>query len=712
SKFPPTMRLIKEYDQSEDIRKELANLSSRAAFCILVIFLVLLVFLRNFISPAIILSTIFFSVMLTINFFYLADISLNLLTLAGLALGFGMLVDTSIVVFDNIFRYREQGAEPYIAALQGTKEVALPIIASTLTTISVFIPFLYMTGELRIYYLPFAMAVGLSLFSSLIVAFTFTPSLALHILRRRHEAVENHLNHPKTKSRFLLQFLVKSYRLFLAFFLRHKIFTIFLTVLLFGASYRLFDKYVTKGSIWSWGGDTYIRVGIRMPTGAELARTDEIARFFESKILGNKNVKKVFTNLSSEYGSIEIRFPREVQLTAVPLVLKEKLISYAAQIAGPNVSVSGFGPGFYRGGGSSPSFRLEVLGYNYNEVKRIAGALGKRLQRNARVRDVNTNSSFWYGGDNLFEMTLRIDRRKLQRFNLTPTAVLNSVQAYLKESLDWRRIKIGGRELEYRVKMKGYRDFQLSELERLILHTSRHEQVRLNQVAKFGQRKVLSRIVRANQQYQRWVSFEYRGPYKLGNRFVDSILNSTQLPPGYKVKRGTFFFLREEEKQQIYWVMAFSVLLVYMVTAGLFESLLYPLVVILTVPLALIGVFLIFYFTDTNFDRSAYIGVILLAGIVVNNAIILVDHINLLRHKGIALLDAVIQGAQDRFRPIIMTSATTILGLLPLVLFAGAEKGIWYALALSTIGGLFSSTLLVLVVIPVVYVIFSRRRKA
>ncbi|MFQ5751736.1 MAG: efflux RND transporter permease subunit, partial [bacterium] len=185
--FPASLRLIKEKDQSEKIRKELANLGSRAAFCIAVIFLVLLLFLRNWWSPVIILATIFFSVLLTINLFYFMDIGLNLLTLAGLALGFGMMVDNSIVVLDNIHRHRQRGVALLDAARQGTREVALPIVASTLTTVAAFIPFLYLTGELRVYYFPFALAVGLSLLASLLVAFTFTPSLAVRMMGWREK---------------------------------------------------------------------------------------------------------------------------------------------------------------------------------------------------------------------------------------------------------------------------------------------------------------------------------------------------------------------------------------------------------------------------------------------------------------------------------------------------------------------------------------------
>ncbi len=503
------------------------------------------------------------------------------------------------------------------------------------------------------------------------------------------------------------------YPRFLALALRQKSLTIFLTLLIFSGSYYLFDKHVTKGRIWSWGEDTYLIAQINMSTGAEISRTDEIVRKFEESLQGNPNIKKVYANVTSEFGRVEITFPEQVQRSAFPLILKEKLTSQAVQIAGPNVGVYGFGPGFYSGGGTAPQFRLQVLGYNYNEVKRIAEDLGKKLERNPRIRDVDTNSSFGYRGrDDLFEMVLKVDRQKLKRFHLTTSEVLQNIQSYLRESLDWQRIKVAGVELNYRIKMRGYRDFTIDELKKLLIKTSAGEKVRLGEITFIGERKVLAEIVREDQQYLRWISFEYRGPWKFGDRLVESIIKNTQLPHGYRLKRATFFFLTGEEKEQIYLVLAFALLLVYMVTAGLFESLLQPFVVILTVPLALIGVFLIFYFTDTNFDRSAYIGVILLAGIVVNNSIILVHHINDLRRKGSAVLDAVIQGAADRVRPILMTSATTVLGLLPLVLFTDAQGSIWYALALATIGGLLSSTLLVLVVILVVYVVPARFRKS
>lgn len=704
--FPRTLRLLKERDQSEQIRRELKNLTSRAAFCVLVIFLVLVFFLKNWHSPLIILSTIFFSVLLAVNFLYFMNIGLNLLTLAGLAMGFGMIVDNSIVVLDNFYRYREQGLESFQAAEQGTREVALPIVASTLTTIVAFIPFLYLTGELRIYYLPFSITVGFTLLASLLVAFTFTPSLAVALSkftpRSKNQTVSGKKNDKDSG-------LLRAYILILGWTLRHKVLTIILTIALFVSSYYVFDKYVTRGRIWSWGEDTYIVVFIRMPVGSELARTDAVVRKFEANIVGLPQIKKVFTNVMPEFARMEVTFPREVQYTALPLILKEKLTYLATQIAGPAVGVYGYGQGFYSGGGTAPQYRLEVLGYNYNEVKNIAGEVAKKLQQNPRVRDIDTNSSHGFGKDeDLFEIVLRIDRQKLQRFHLSSSDVLTSLQSFLREGLDWQRIKIGHKELDYRIKMHGHRDFSMDDLRYLSIEGPKNAKLRLAEVAQIGERKVLAQIVRKDQQYVRGISFEYRGPWKYGNRLVKRVIENTKLPNGYKLQRAAFFFLSEEEKGQIYGVIALALLFVYMVTAGLFESFIQPFIVILTVPLALIGVFLIFYFTDTNFDRSAYIGVILLAGIVVNNTIILTHHINELLRKGSLLLDAVIQGTIDRVRPILMTSATTILGLLPLILFAKADESIWYALSLATVGGLLSSTFLVLTIMPVVVTLFTK----
>jgi HAE1 family hydrophobic/amphiphilic exporter-1 len=714
--FPPGLRLLKERDQSLRMRKELRDFTSRAGFCLLAIFAVLLLFLRRLRAPLVILATILFSVLLTVDFFYFAHLTLNLLTMAGLALGFGMLVDNSIVVLDSVERQWRRGQPVARAAERGASEVALAVVASTLTTVVVFLPFLYMTGELRIYYLPFALAVGLALVSSLVVAFTLTPMLAAKVLFRgsvgkgsppRGGEQANEAEAGRAKAPTAVQRL---YARYLRLSLRHKWFVAAAALALFVGSFYIFDKKVPRGQPFSWGRDTYLVVYVQMPSGSELEATDAVVRSFEEKLVGRPHLDKVTAEVYPEWARLRITFPPEIELTPEPLILKEKLSAMATRFAGANVNVYGFGPGFFRGGGAAPRFYLQVLGYNYNEVKRTADEVGRTLRRNVRVRDLETSSTLWYGRGDLFEVIVRLDRRQLSRFGLTVGEVLQKVEPHIRGARRYQRLKIKGEDVDHSIKMHGYRRFALDDLRQLVLRSDGQEVVRLGDVASISEQKALARIVREDQQYQRWISFEFRGPWRMGDRLVESVIRNTHLPPGYSLQRPSFTLMQKEEEQQVLGVLALAILLVFMVTAALYESLRHPFVVLLTVPLALIGVFWIFYLTKTPFDRSAYIGVILLGGIVVNNAIVLVDHINRLRTSGRNWLEAVSAGCMERARPIMMTTATTVFGMLPLVLFVESKQGLWYSLALATIGGLTVSSALVLTVTPALYAIFRGSR--
>jgi HAE1 family hydrophobic/amphiphilic exporter-1 len=261
------------------------------------------------------------------------------------------------------------------------------------------------------------------------------------------------------------------------------------------------------------------------------------------------------------------------------------------------------------------------------------------------------------------------------------------------------------------VKLEDYENMDMQRLEETLIPAASGEAVRLGDIASVRERQVLNQVVRENQQYQRFVSYEFRGPNKLGDRVRDAVIASTDLPPGYTIEERESYVWSTEEQAQIWGVLLISIVLIYMVTAALFESLKQPLCVLLTVPMALIGVFMLFFYTEANFTREAYIGVIMMAGIVVNNAILLVDHTNQLRRTdGLPLYDAVLRGSIERVRPILMTSLTTICGLLPLVLFAeNVNANIWNALGFALIGGLSSSTILVLTVTPALYLLFEQR---
>lgn len=707
---PYGARFILDDDESKEIREQLTDLRTRALFSALVIFVVLLAFLRSFRSAALIFATIGFSVLIALNLIYFGGLTLNLLTLMGLAMGFGLIVDNAIVVLENIYRRWQRGDHSRHAAEEGAREVVLPILASTATTLIVFIPFVYLQGELRVFYVPLAVVVGLTLLASLFVAFSFIPSLGARILtlgRRPGGTLAGEGAGEATPRRPLY---VRFYADVVGFTVRHPWFAGVFTALVLGGSYYLFDKYVTTWTIFGggFGERTYISVFIELPRGSNLERTDQLVSYFEDKLAQMPEVEQYTADVYENRGYMEVTFPDSLENTQVPVAIKEQMFAYSHSFTGAEVRVYGYGPSFYGGGSSPPNYAITVLGYNYERVRDIAEDIGRRLSRLSRVQEVDTNaSSRRFSRDKASEYVVTIHRDRLARHAMTVEGLVNRLAAAVAGNARLGYLKLGGEEVQYQVKLEANEDMDVLALTETLVDTPDGQRIRLGEVVTVEPREVLARIRRENQQYERTVAYEFRGPQKLGDLFHERVIEATQAPPGYTVEKGdTGWWINPEEQRQIWMVIAVALLLVYMVTAAVFESLLQPLAVILTVPMALIGVFLIFYFTGAPFTREAYIGVIMMFGIVVNNAILLVDHVNGVRRRepGLPFHDAIVKGTLERVRPILMTTATTVLGLLPLVLFGeGAGSNIWDALAFVLIGGLLSSTLFVLTITPAAY---------
>jgi HAE1 family hydrophobic/amphiphilic exporter-1 len=698
---------IQEYDESEDIRRQLTDLRTRALFSAVVIFVVLLGFLRSFRSAALIFATIVFSVLISLNLIYFGGLTLNLLTLMGLAMGFGLIVDNSIVVLENVYRRWQRGEDPHSAAETGAKEVVLPILASTATTLIVFIPFVYLQGELRVFYVPLAIVVALTLIASLFVAFTFIPSLAARFLQHGPRV------DPAVSDRQPLY--VRFYSDLLTFTVGHPWLAMMVAAATFGGSFYVFDTYVNTWAMWGggWGARTYISVNIDLPRGSNLERTDQLVSFFEERIAAMPEVEQYTADVRETRAIIEITFPDSLERTQIPVAIKEQMVAFSHTFTGAEVRVYGYGPSFYGGGSSAPNYGIQVLGYNYEMVRDIAENIGSRLERLSRVQDVDTNSSSnRFNRDKASEYVVYVDRNRLAQHDLTVAQLVNRMNAAVGGSAQMGYVKLGGEEVQYQVKLADNVDMDVLALAETLIDTPGGRRIRLGDVMRIEPRDVLARIRRENQQYERTVAYEFRGPRKLGDVYHENVIASTEVPPGYTVEKGnTGFTIDREQRVQIWLVIGLALLLVYMVTAALFESLIQPLCVILTVPMALIGVYLIFFYSQASFTREAYIGVIMMFGIVVNNAILLVDHVNGVRAREteLPLAEAIVKGTLERVRPILMTTATTVLGLMPLVLFGDATgSNIWDALALVLIGGLLSSTLFVLTITPAAYHVLER----
>jgi HAE1 family hydrophobic/amphiphilic exporter-1 len=716
STHPRGVRLILDDDQSEAIKAQLTDLRGRALSGGVIVFVVLLFFLRSFRSAAIVFSSIAFSVLITLNLIYFGGLTLNVLTLMGLAMGFGLVIDNSVVVLENIYRRRKLGDSAEGAAERGAGEMVLPVLAATLTTIIVFVPFVYLQGELRLFYIPLAIVVGFTNLASLFVTFSFIPALAGRLLRvqRRVRPVPASTAAAGGGTPERPPLYVRMYSGMVRGSLRFPWSTVAVSLLALGGSWYLFDKYVTRGTVWRpwWEQESYISISVDLPRGEELARTDELVRFFEARLKQTPEVERFVTSVRPQAARITVTFPDSLENTGIPVAIKEQMEAYSHLFGGAEVRVTGYGPSFYGGGGSPPNYSIQVLGYNYQTVRAIADDLGERLQRFSRIQDVDTNSSgAWYTRDRATEVVLRIDRRRLSLHGLSARDVAGRVAAAVGGQSRRDRLRLGGEEVGFTVRTGDRERMDLLALQELLIPAPSGEAVRLGDVAVLEEREVLSRILREDQQYQRTVSYEFRGPTKLGDRVQAAVIRNTRLPAGYSIKGKEEWRWSDEEQGQIWGVLAVSLVLIFMVTAALFESLRLPLCVLGTVPMALIGVFLTFFFTDASFTREAFIGVIMMGGVVVNNAMLLVDHVNQLRRgEGLPLEPAILRGTLERVRPILMTSAVTILGLLPLVLFSeAADSNIWNALGYSLLGGLASSTVLVLTVTPALYLLFERR---
>ena len=712
---PPNTRFILNWDESRQIRRQMSDLRSRALISVIVIFGVLFLFLGSLRSAIVVFATIASSILISLNLIYFAGFSLNVLTLMGLAMAFGLIVDNSIVVLENIYRRWQSGRPRDSAILEGASHVVLPIMAATATTLIVFAPFVYLQDELRVYYLPLAIVVVLSLLASLLVAFSFIPGLVGRILPARDGAGTSGTSDAGASAARDPLYL-RFYRGLVGYTLRWPWVVVGICVALLGGSGYLFDQYVNKGRIWGggWGQQTYIDISIRLPRGSDIERTDQLTRYFEERLREMPEVERFVTEVYPESSRTRVTFPEELELTDVPVRIKEQLFAFSLGFSRAEVRVYGYGPSFYGGGGSPPNYSIQVLGYNYEKVRDIAEDLGGRLQRYPRIRDVNTNASFGYfTRDRASEFAVDIRRDVVARHDMTVDGLVRQISDAVRGQVSQDLLKIGGDEVRYDVKLEGNREVDLVELRQTLVLTPAGNPVRLGELVTIRPREVLATIRREDQQYERTVAYEFRGPYKLGDLYHNTVIDMTSVPPGYTVKKADRWRWSTEEQSQMALVLLVSIFLIYMVTAALFESLLLPLCVLLTVPMALIGVFLLFFYLDAHFTREAYIGVIMMGGIVVNNAILLVDHINRVRREtALGLKQAILKGTLERVRPILMTTTTTILGLTPLVIFSEtANSNIWNALTYALIGGLASSTFLVLTATPALYLLFERGKE-
>jgi len=670
SPFPPGVEVEFTEDEANEIREAMKWIGLLGIISIIGVSLALFSTTRNKFSILIFFLTILFSSLLTIILLYFTKLSLNILTLSGIALGFGLVVDNSIIVMENILRLK--GDRITKAEEKGASKVFLPVIAATLTTISVYIPFLFFQESTRMYYIPFALSSTYTLLSSIFVSFTLTPFLT-----------------KKLKPRF--SYKPELYNNILRKLLNYKYIVLSFSLILIGGGIYIFKNYVYKGELWRFNRPNSIYMGIRPPEGSNREEIIRIIERFEEEIKKHKEYEKFYTTISNQYSSIIIKFKKN---TNEAYLLKERLINIAVNFSNCRIYIQGLdGEPFFTGGGMGGIPELSLQGYNYYHLMIEAEKIKRKLDENPRIKNVDINFS-WYGNQKEYVMS---PNNLISLYGLTPTEASSALiqDVSFPFLLDNKMINL-----------RIFRDTLLSASE--ILNLPVKKGIQLNNIAEVYQRLSPGEIKRKNQEYEKIISYEYRGPYKMAKDFKKAFINTTQMPEGFSLQEYTGFSEEDEGigKKEIIITVCLSLFLLMVILSSLYESYLKPLLILFVIPISFFGISLIYSITGINFDTSAFVGLILLTGIAVNDGIVLIDHLNRGKKQNI---EDIIERAGHRFRPIIITTLTTLAGFLPFV-FVKGNLEIFSKLSLSCIGGLIFSTLGSLAVLPVAYFILFGKK--
>jgi HAE1 family hydrophobic/amphiphilic exporter-1 len=595
-------------------------------------------------------------------------------------------------------------------------------------------------------YWPLALAVIFSLSASLFVSFTLTPLLCAMV-----PSVQM-LNEASTRGRFsLTRWFLRighGYQQLVFWSLHHKMVLMAIVGFLGVMFVQIWREEISRGG-FSFFSNRQDRVGVfvRLPQGSELSTADEVIKQFEQPLKQVSGYKDMTVNVNQNYAHLQVSFDQESLKTPFPLALKAKLVGIAQGFAGIGISVYGISndDNYYAGttGYETYNSSITLLGYNYKKLMDFSEDILKQVKRQRRVKttDIQTSSSRFRGGSNETETVLVVNRDQLNQFPVSIQYLLGFIQRNLKvESTSFTKYQ--GEEVRLEVKFEDAEDFDVKDLEALTIPTADGQRLRLADFMTLETRKVSQGIDRKDQQFAIKVRWDYRGTLRRAKSFRDEVFAGLQLPPGFKAELEVNEDLTEEENQNLTFVILLACIVVFMIIAALYESLLDPLIIFLTIPLAFLGVSWIYWFTLQSFDSTAYIGLIILAGIVVNNSILLVSHLNLevsRRHQtGLSYHQAVAKAAKDRFRPIVLTAVTTIVGLLPLLedfvwwfqnlpgisslmaLMGGSDASkeanigvdttlsLFSSLSRTTVGGMLSATLSTLIIIPMIYVLFGR----
>lgn len=755
--LPAGYELKLVYDQSTFISDAISEVKSAAISGGVLAMLVLYLFLRNLWTTLVISISIPLSIIATFNLMYAQDISLNIMSLGGIALAIGMLVDNAIVVLENISRYKEQGYSAMEAAKKGASEVSMAITASTLTTVAVFFPLVFIDGIAGQLFKDQALTVTYALLASLVVALTLIPAMAAHERsfgeakvvsdevqkgrpQRWYQWIVWGLKRPFVGLSYLISMLIslltliwrvlakvcdllfspflnlvqtalrqleQSYRWILKKSLQAKSVVLLLTLTITGVCFSLAPKLGFDVIPAMSQGEFYVEV--QLPVGSAIERTDVVLKQLAQVAKAQEVVERTYAQAGtgqqmtvdpsiggSHWGRLNVVLKPNSSAGDEQQLMQLLRETVAAM---PDVTAKIDTPELFN---LSTPMEIEVAGHDLAALKTASAALAVKLEALDRFADVKSSLR-----DGQPEITLHFDHQRLAQLGMTASDVAKRVANYVGGEVAGQ-FSIADRKVDIRVRLaEQYRNSE-QELAQIIINPQSELPLPLSAVATISREIGPSEITRIGQQRVAVISANLAyGDIEQAAAEVRQLLANTVLPYGVTVRLVGQSEEMERSFNSLVIALTLAVFLVYLVMASQFENLLQPLLILFTVPLAGAGAVLGLWLTGTRVSVIVFIGLIMLAGIVVNNAIVLIDRINQLRGEGQALDHAIVEACATRLRPVLMTTLTTVLGLMPMM-FGGDGAEIRAPMAITVIFGLSCSTLLTLLFIPVLYRMTAR----
>lgn len=723
--LPADVKIHTVFDTSSHIVTSTRDLSSTLWFAIFLVVLVVWFFLRRAAASVIIGLTIPFSLMISFIYLFLSGRTINVISLSSLAIASGMVVDNAIVVVDNIMRRLERGNRPQEAAIFGTSEMFLSIASSTLTTVVVFLPMLFLPGVVGIMFGELAVIITVTLIASLFTAATFSPMLCSKWLRSFETASTRK---GKWFARFYdfserwLKSLEGFYARQLAWCLHHKRIVIFGFSGAFIVSLFLVRFIGTEFAPEEDSGD--LRMNIEFPVGTRVEETDKMARRIEA-ILKREVPEAQYiyarsgqiTGIGRTMGNVSGTHIVAAGAKLVPKTQRKRGVKEVAEavrrqirrIPGVvKIDVSTGNPlGRVITGAGGKAVQLEIIGHSFEETNALASRIKDIMEKIPGAVDVSISREFARP-----ELKIEIDREKAAMLGLDMQTVTNSIKTFIQGTTA-TKYREKGETYDIYVRLEESSRARIEDIENLsIVSAITGKQIKLSNIGKISETLGPMEIERQNR--ERVVRVECNAYRRSTGKIIEDLkrqLRAVTIPADVIVNVGGEAEEQAKAFRDLTLLLILGIILVYMVMAAQFESLLDPFIVMFSIPFTFIGVICGLLVTKTTLSIVSFLGAVMLIGIVVNNAIVLISYINLLRSRGLSMQEAVTAGGRDRLRPVLMTTITTLVGLLPLALSSGEGSETWQPLGITMISGLAVSTLITMLFVPTLYAIFEARIK-